>query len=78
MFKILLLSLSLLLSIPVQAQLAPAASVKEAQLQAEEKCQKGCLILSPEEIAALELAIKQARRQAYEAGLKGWSTQASD
>ena len=69
----LLVSLILLFSLSVHSEIEPSASVKEAQLAAETKCVKGCLVLSPEEVAAIEKGINAAVLKAYEAGLRGWS-----
>ena len=71
--KNLILALAIALgSFAASAEIVPAESVKEAQAQAETKCVKGCLILSPEEISEIEMAIQTAIEQAYQAGLKGW------
>ena len=68
-----LVSLILLFSLSAQAEIEPSASVKEAQALAEKKCTQGCLVLSPEEVAAIEKGINAAVLKAYEAGLRGWS-----
>jgi hypothetical protein len=69
---VLALALSLGLSV-ASAEIVPAESVKDAQVQAEAKCKEGCLVLSPAEITELEIAIQMAIQEAYQAGLKGWS-----
>jgi len=69
-----------LLSFPLAALAQPmgAASVAEAQKQAEEKCTKGCVVLSPEEMVSIEAYIQQSVQDAYQAGLRGWSKAAND
>jgi hypothetical protein len=69
-----------LLSFPLAALAQPmgAASVAEAQKQAEEKCTKGCVVLSPAEMASIESYIQQTVQEAYQAGLRGWSKAAND
>ena len=69
----LLSSFLMLLAFSVHAEIAPSTSVKEAQLLAETKCVKGCVVLSPEEVANIENGINAAVLKAYEAGLRGWS-----
>lgn len=38
----------------------PANNVKEAKTLAEQKCTKGCLVLTPEEVKAIEANIQRA------------------
>ena len=68
-----LVSLFLFLSLSSFAQIEPSASVEEAKSLVEKKCVKGCLVLSPEEVANIEKGINAAVLKAYEAGLRGWS-----
>ena len=56
---------------------AMSPTVADAQKQVEAKCVNGCLVLSPDEIAAIEASIQEAVQKAYKAGLRGWSTVAS-
>ena len=63
----------MLFALSVHAEIEPSTSVKEAQAMAETKCVKGCVVLSPEEVAAIENGINAAVLKAYEAGLRGWS-----
>jgi hypothetical protein len=61
----------LLAAFAIQAQeIVPATTVQEAQKQAEIKCVKGCLVLSPAEIAAIEQGIKEAMQDAFLKGRK--------
>lgn len=72
--KHLFLSLALAFGVAVaSAQIVPAENVAQAKKQAETKCKEGCLVLSPAEIAAIEMGIQEAIQRAYQEGLKGWS-----
>lgn len=74
LFKTLLSTFLLSCSLTVLAQIVPAEGVEDAKKQVEDKCKQGCLILTPAEIAAIELGIQEAVERAYKAGLNGWST----
>ena len=51
----------------------PVTNVEQAHKQVLVKCQEGCLILSPTEVARLEWAMKSEIQRAYKAGLNGWN-----
>jgi hypothetical protein len=73
-----LAAILLFISLNASAQITPAANEQEGVEQAKEKCENGCLVLSREEVAAIEEALKREVQKAYEAGLRGWSTVAKD
>ena len=73
MFKTFLFTVLLSIATLSQAQLVPAESVADAVKQAEQKCSTGCLVLSPEQIAALQAALDAAIQKAYLAGQRHWA-----
>ena len=54
------------------AQIVVSSSVEEAQAQAALKCVNGCVVLSPEEIIAIQSSIHNAIQKAYQSGLYNW------
>ena len=54
----------------VQADVIPAENVKQASKQIKEKCTKGCVILSPEEVANVEQNIFLLQKEVYQKGKK--------
>jgi len=46
----------------------PADNVKQASKQIKQKCTKGCLVLSPEEVANIEQNIYLGQKAAFEKG----------
>jgi hypothetical protein len=77
MFKQLLVIVSLSFPLIASGEFVIATSVEGAQKQAETKCVKGCLVLSPAEMESINIIISKTIKEAYEAGLRGWSKAAS-
>ena len=57
-------------SVHSQEALKPANSIAEAKAQAEIKCKQTCLVLSPDEIAAIEMGIHLQMQKAFNEGRK--------
>lgn len=69
MIKVIFLTLSLFLSLSALAEPTAVENTEQAKLLVESKCQTGCLILSKEDIAALEAAFEEQLKKAYTVGL---------
>lgn len=78
LFKTLISTVLLSLSLSAAAQIEAAGSVEEAKAQAEIKCKQGCVVLSPAEVAAIEDGIRRLAEQAffegYNEGKVSWKT----
>lgn len=70
--KYLVLLATLVASLSIAGEVVPAANVKEAKKQAEQKCAKGCLVLSAEDVknidARINDALNEVAQEAFETG----------